>query len=124
LGAETICQLDILFKGEQNYITKIDMTPVVQLYIIRVVLGLVAAALSAVVAVLLGNMTDLSTLFNSFTVALVVYLLTYYILKAMFKTKIEKQSKILSTGIGMYFFAWIAFFVLFYTIIYQLTLAP
>jgi len=100
------------------------MTPVVQLYIIRVVLGLVAAALSAVVAVLLGNMTDLSTLFNSFTVALVVYLLTYYILKAMFKTKIEKQSKILSTGIGMYFFAWIAFFVLFYTIIYQLTLAP
>ncbi len=100
------------------------MTPVVQLYIIRVVLGLVAAALSAVVAVLLGNMTDLSTLFNSFTVALVVYLLTYYILKAMFKTKIEKQSKILSTGIGMYFFAWIAFFVLFYTIIYQLTLTP
>lgn len=100
------------------------MTPVVQLYIIRVLLGLVAAALSAVVAVLLGNMTDLSTLFNSFTVALVVYLLTYYILKAMFKTKIEKQSKILSTGIGMYFFAWIAFFVLFYTIIYQLTLAP
>jgi zinc transporter ZupT len=124
LGVETICQLDILFKGEQNYITKIDMTPVVQLYIIRVLLGLVAAALSAVVAVLLGNMTDLSTLFNSFTVALVVYLLTYYILKAMFKTKIEKQSKILSTGIGMYFFAWIAFFVLFYTIIYQLTLAP
>lgn len=124
MGVETICQLDILFKGEQNYITKIDMTPVVQLYIIRVVLGLVAAALSAVVAVLLGNMTDLSTLFNSFTVALVVYLLTYYILKAMFKTKIEKQSKILSTGIGMYFFAWIAFFVLFYTIIYQLTLAP
>lgn len=124
MGVETICQLDILFKGEQNYITKIDMTPVVQLYIIRVLLGLVAAALSAVVAVLLGNMTDLSTLFNSFTVALVVYLLTYYILKAMFKTKIEKQSKILSTGIGMYFFAWIAFFVLFYTIIYQLTLAP
>jgi regulator of protease activity HflC (stomatin/prohibitin superfamily) len=29
----------------------------------------------------------------------------------------EKQSKILSTGIGMYFFSWIAFFVFFYTVI-------
>ena len=96
------------------------MTPVVQLYVIRVALGLVAAVLSAVVAFLLGHMTDLSTLFNSFTVALAIYLISYYILKAMFKNKIEKQSKILSTAIGMYFFTWIAFFVLFYTVIVQI----
>jgi hypothetical protein len=91
------------------------MTPVKQLYIIRIVLGLIAAVLSAVVAILIGNMTDISTLFNSLTVALVIYLLSYYILKATYKNKIEKQSKILSTAVGMYFFTWIAFFILFYT---------
>ncbi|MCJ7794002.1 hypothetical protein MUP42_03620 [Candidatus Bathyarchaeota archaeon] len=93
------------------------MTPVVQLYCIRIVLGIVAAALSAIVAFLLGNAAGISTFVNSLTVALVVYLLTYYILKAVYKNKIEKQSKILSTAVGMYFFTWITFFILFYTII-------
>ncbi len=88
-----------------------------QLYWIRIVLGIIAAALSAVVAFLLGNATDISTLVNSLTVALVVYLLSYYILKAVYKNKIEKQSKILSTAVGMYFFTWIPFFILFYTTI-------
>ncbi|MGD0406495.1 MAG: hypothetical protein ABSB10_07605 [Candidatus Bathyarchaeia archaeon] len=93
------------------------MTPVKQLYIIRIVLGIIAAALSAVVAFMLGNATDISTFVNSLTVALVVYLLSYYILKAVYKNKIEKQSKILSTAVGMYFFTWITFFILFYTTI-------
>jgi hypothetical protein len=93
------------------------MTPVVQLYCIRIVLGIIAAAISAVVAILVGNTAELSTLLNSVTIAVIVYLLSYYFFKATYKTKIEKQSKILSTGIGMYFFTWIAFFVLFYTII-------
>jgi len=30
---------------------------------------------------------------------------------------VEKQSKILSTGVIMFFFAWLPFFVLFYTMI-------
>jgi zinc transporter ZupT len=94
------------------------MTPLVRLYWIRVILGIVAAAICAVVAQFIGAMTDLTTLVNSITVALLIYFITYYILRAAFKDKIEKPSKILSTGIGMYFFAWIAFFVLFYTIIH------
>ena len=93
------------------------MTPIVQLYWIRVALGIISGALSAVVAILIGNMTDITTLVNSFTIALVVYLASYYVLKAVYKTKIEKQSKILSTGVAMYFFAWLPFFVLFYTTI-------
>ena len=100
------------------------MTPVVQLYCIRIVLGVIAAVLSALVAFLLGNVYDLSTLFNSFTVALAIYLISYYLFKAMFKTKIEKQSKILTTGIGMYFFCWIAFFVLIYSAIIIFSGAP
>ena len=90
------------------------MTPVVQLYWIRAALGIVAGAISAYVAFLLGNMS-VDTLVNSFTIALIIYLATYYVLKALYKDKIEKQSKILSTGIFMYLFAWLPFFILFYT---------
>ena len=91
------------------------MTPIVQLYWIRTALGIIAGALSAVVAFLIGNMTNITTLVNSFTIALIIYLVSYYVLKAVYKNKIEKQSKILSTGVLMYFFAWLPFFVLFYT---------
>jgi zinc transporter ZupT len=92
------------------------MTPVVQLYWLRVVLGMIAGAITAVLA-FFGNINDLTTLLNSVTLALLVYFVTYYIMRGYYKTKIEKQSKILSTAIGMYFFAWLTFFVLFYTII-------
>jgi hypothetical protein len=93
------------------------MTPIVQLYWIRVVLGIIAGVLSAIVAFLLNNASDFTTFVNSFTIALIMYLITYYILKATYKNRIEKQSKILSTGIAMYFFSWLPFFVLFYTTI-------
>jgi hypothetical protein len=94
------------------------MTPVVQLYWLRVVLGIVAGAVTGVLVAVLGGasgMTDLTTLLNSITVALLIYFVTYYILRGYYKNKIEKPSKILSTAIGMYFFAWLSFFVLFYT---------
>jgi len=92
------------------------MTPVVQLYWMRVVLGIVAGALSAALALYMP-LNDLSTLIDSFTIALLVYLVSYYPLRAMFAKKIDKQSKILTTGIIMYFFAWLPFFVLFFTLI-------
>jgi zinc transporter ZupT len=92
------------------------MTPVVQLYWLRVVLGMVAGAITAILA-FFGNINDLTTLLNSVTLALLIYFVTYYIIRGYYKEKIEKQSKILSTAIGMYFFAWLSFFVLFYTTI-------
>jgi zinc transporter ZupT len=91
------------------------MTPVVQLYWLRVVLGIVAGAITAVIATF-GIISDITTLVNSITVALLIYFVTYYILRGFYKNKIEKKSKILSTAIGMYFFSWLTFFVLFYTI--------
>jgi uncharacterized membrane protein len=95
------------------------MTPTVQLYWLRVALGIIAGAITALLADfgIIGNVQDISVLFNSVSIALIVYFLSYYVLKAVYRNKIAKQSKILSTGIGMYFFAWIAFFVLFYTIL-------
>jgi ABC-type uncharacterized transport system permease subunit len=93
------------------------MTPVVQLYWLRVALGITAGAISALLAALFFNINSVDTLINSITIALLIYFVTYYILRGFYKSKIEKQSKILSTAIGMYFFSWITFFVLIYTII-------
>jgi zinc transporter ZupT len=96
------------------------MTPVVQLYWLRVVLGIIAGAITAVLTALFAGSSDatnFTTLLNSITLALLIYFVTYYILRGYYKNKIEKQSKILSTAIGMYFFAWLSFFVLFYTVV-------
>jgi zinc transporter ZupT len=93
------------------------MTPVVQLYWLRVVLGMIAGVITAVLAASFGSATDFTTLLNSITLALLIYFVTYYVIRGYYKNKIEKQSKILSTAIGMYFFAWLSFFVLFYTAI-------
>ena len=92
------------------------MTPVVQLYWLRVVLGIIAGAITAAIAALFFDMNSVETLVNSVTIALLIYFVTYYIMRGYYKEKIEKQSKILSTAIGMYFFAWLSFYVLFYTV--------
>ncbi len=60
------------------------MTPVVQLYWLRVVLGMVAGAITAVLA-FFGNIDDLTTLLNSITLALLIYFVTYYIIRGYYK---------------------------------------
>ena len=98
------------------------MTPVVQLYWLRVVMGIIAGLITGFIAAYFGGakgLTDFTTLVNSITVALLIYFVSYYVFRGFYKSKIEKQSKILSTAIGMYFFSWIAFFVLFYTVFIQ-----
>ena len=62
--------------------------------------GVVAAVISAFLALYLP-LHDLSSLIDSFTVALLIYLASYYPLKAIYSKKIEKQSKILSTAVAM-----------------------
>jgi len=93
------------------------MTPVVQLYWLRVVFCLVAGIISGIFAAYVYAAADYTPLLNSITIALALYVVTYYLLRAKLKDKIPQQSKILSTAIGMYFFTWITSFVLFYTAI-------
>jgi zinc transporter ZupT len=93
------------------------MTPIVKLYWLRVLLGAIAGVVSAVMATWVYPASDYTPLLNSITVALALYVVTYYLLKGKLKDKIEQQSKILSTAIGMYFFTWITLFVLSYTAI-------
>jgi hypothetical protein len=86
------------------------------IYWIRVALGIVAAAISAIVATLFDAFS-FNTFMNSVIIALLVYLLSYYVLKAKFYNKVEKQSKIMTQAIFMYFIAWAVFFILFYSLL-------
>jgi hypothetical protein len=90
--------------------------PLVLIYCTRVALSIVAAAISALVAIS-QNASDIATFTTGLTIALLVYLLSYYALKVKFLSKVEKQSKIMTTGIFMYFIAWAVFFILFYSIL-------
>ena len=90
------------------------MKPLVLLYWTRLALSIAAAAISAIVA-MNQNASEIYTFTTGLTIALLIYLLSYYALKAKFLNKVEKPSKIMSMGIFMYFIAWAVFFVLFYS---------
>ena len=86
------------------------------IYWIRVALSIVAAGISAVAATFFDPYS-INTFINGITIALLIYLVSYYALKALFLNKVEKQSKIMTMGIFIYFIAWAVFFILFYSII-------
>jgi hypothetical protein len=90
--------------------------PLVTIYWSRLGLGIVAAILSALLAIIRDELSY-TTFMNGLTIALVVYLVSYYVLKAKFRAQVEKQSKIMTMGIGIYFFTWIVFMILFYSIL-------
>ena len=86
------------------------------IYGTRVALAIVAAAISTVITLMFGE-RGISTFLNGLTIALLIYLITYYIFKAKFMNQIEKKSKIMTMGIGIYFFTWILVWVLIYSIV-------
>ena len=92
------------------------MKPLVIIYWSRLGLGIVAASLSTALA-LLSEELSYTTFINGLTIALAVYLISYYLLKAKFRDKVEKQSKIMTMGIGIYFFTWLVFWILMYSIL-------
>ena len=92
------------------------MKPLEVIYWIRVALSIVAGVISAFVATLFDAFA-FNTFLNGLTIALAIYLISYYVLKANFMNKVEKQSKIMTMGIFIYFIAWAVFFILFYSIL-------
>jgi len=85
------------------------------IYWSRVGLGVIAA-LICVAGWALTN-TLFSSVIQGASLAIVFYIITYYILKMKFITKVEKPSKLFTTGIGAYFLTWIVSWILFYTLI-------
>jgi hypothetical protein len=62
-------------------------------------------------------MEGTSVLLYSISLTLVIYLISLQVFKKKFQNQIETPSKITMTGIGIYFLAWLSFYILFYTVI-------
>ena len=89
------------------------MKPTSIVYWSRAGLGAVAGLASALLSSL-----DALSFFNGISVALLIYIITYYVFKSRFLIHFEKPSKIFTTGIGAYFLTWIVAWVIFYTIMF------
>lgn len=93
------------------------MRPLTTIYWSRFVLAIIAAAISTGVTLALGE-RGINTFINGLTISLLVYLITYYLVyKTRFRDKVEKQSKLMTQGIGIFFFTWLVVWILLYTII-------
>jgi hypothetical protein len=104
-----------------------------KIYWLRVALGAIAGLVSAAVTFatnavtavsLTAQISEVNTLLNGITIALFVYLLTYYILRAKFRSQVEKQSKIMTMGVFIYFFTWLVVWVLTLSILIGPYVAP
>jgi hypothetical protein len=91
------------------------------IYWARLALGITAALICTGYGVATNTIVKenptYTTLLNGLSIALVTYLISYYIIKSKFSLKVEKPQKLLTTGIGIYFISWIVFWVLLYTIV-------
>jgi len=90
-----------------------------KIYWIRFVLGIVAALVCTFYGIYTKNIFGelaLLDFITFFTLALLIHLLSYYVFKYLYFTKIEKPTKLFTTGIGIYFISWIVFLVLFWTL--------
>jgi len=92
------------------------LKPLNIIYWSRVGFGVLAAL---VCALLIDVERVANPLISGMSVGILVYLITYYILKWQFMAKVEKPSKMFTMGIGAYFLTWIVVWVLFYTLIFR-----
>ena len=97
------------------------MNTLTKIYWMRVALGAVAGLISTTISVLSQSLTgtsmisqvsNTSTLLNGITIALLIYLISFYFLKAKYSSQVEKKSKIMSMGIFIFFFTWLVVWVL------------
>ncbi len=90
------------------------MKPLSFIYWSRAGLGIGTALLT----VLLNILSPGFTIYTNISVALLVYIIAYYIYKWRFFALVEKPSKIATQGIGAYFLTWIVALGLFVTILH------
>ena len=85
------------------------MEPLNVIYLTKVLLGALTAIICLIIPV-----TDLIT---GVGVGLMVYLLSDRLLKQIFIEKVEKQSTVTKTGIGIYIIVWVFLWILIFTIL-------
>jgi len=99
------------------------MKPLEALYWLRFILGIVAALVCVGYEwVTYMNESGFdpknlnpAMLLGGISLALIVYILSYYVIKPKFILKVDKPQKVFTTGIGIYFLSWLVFWVFFYT---------
>jgi hypothetical protein len=95
--------------------------PLETIYWLRFGLGMVAALVCTGYNLATGTISNAifnwDSLLNGISLAIIVYVISYYYLKYRFRNVVQKTSKIVSAGIGIYFLSWIVFWTLLYTII-------
>jgi hypothetical protein len=103
------------------------LKPLEIVYWLRLGFGILAALVCigyAKVANAISTTSNVNLLLNSVSLAIIVYVISYYVLKALFRFKVQKTQKLLTTGIGIYFLAWITFFAVLYTMLAGASLFP
>ena len=97
------------------------MKPLEALYWSRFVLGIVAALIcigyGLATNTVSKDISNFNIFMNALALAIIVYIISYYLIKPRLLLKVEKPQKILTTGIGIYFLSWLVFWILLYTII-------
>ncbi|MGB9854351.1 MAG: hypothetical protein ACPLRY_06065 [Candidatus Bathyarchaeales archaeon] len=97
------------------------MKPLEALYWSRFVLGIVAALVcigyGLATNTVRTDIFNINIFMNGLAFAIIVYMISYYLIKPRLLLKVEKSQKILTTGIGIYFLSWLVFWILLYTII-------
>ena len=104
------------------------MRPLEKIYWLRLGLGIIAALVCVSYVIVVNGIpdtidpfpADTSLFFNSVSIAIVTYLISYYVLKMKFRAMVQKPQKLVTTGIGIYLISWIVFWVFFYTILVEL----
>ncbi len=90
------------------------------LYWLRFVLGMVAALICVgygLATNTISKVYDFNIFMRGLAFAIIIYIVSYYLIKPRLVPKVEKPPKILTTGIGISFLSWLVFWVLLYTII-------
>jgi hypothetical protein len=90
------------------------LEPLKKVYWSRAGFGLLAAVLCGLFRL---DQTE-NAFLTGISLALLLYIITYYVFKALFATKVEKKSKLVTNGIGIYFITWIFAWTLFSTLMH------
>ncbi|MEM2523098.1 MAG: hypothetical protein QXW82_08160 [Candidatus Bathyarchaeia archaeon] len=96
------------------------MKPLETLYWLRFALGIVAALLCIGYGLATNTISEEPNprvLTSGIAFALIVYILSYYMIKPKFIWKVDNPQKIATTGVGIYILSWLVFWALLYTIL-------
>jgi len=71
-----------------------------------------------IIAALICVILNIQNILTGLSLGMLIYISTDYLLRWKLASKVEKPSKLITTGIGVYFLTWIVFWTLLYTLLH------